>query len=118
VLSIALQISAASLFFFDSGFGVVFFLFFLSGFVFYGWVYLRYRNTNKHHDYVSETSANIKNMRESDQLVKRQTGLTNTRMPGSNDSLVEGSLVGGISKYATQVTESLGGATGTPGKEN
>jgi hypothetical protein len=92
------------LFFFDSDFSYVFLLFFLTGFIFFGWVYARYRNTGKHHDHVNETSTEIRNLRKYDQLAEHRRKLSNGHMHGTNDTLVEGT----ISKHATKVAHVTG----------
>jgi hypothetical protein len=65
-------------------------LFFVSGFVFYGWVYLRYRNTDKRHRHESETEARMLDVRGADQHVNTLTGLKNSKMKGANNHEVRG----------------------------
>ncbi|WP_434081172.1 hypothetical protein [Sanguibacter sp. Z1732] len=48
-------------------------LFFLSGFLFYGLMYLRYRNVDKRHMHARETEAEIDNVRAADDFVGRRT---------------------------------------------
>ena len=57
----------------------------LSGFVFYGWVYLRYRNTDKRHLHESETEARMLDVRAADQHVNTLTGLKDSKMEGANN---------------------------------
>lgn len=70
-----------------SNFGVIFLA---SGFVFYGIVYLRYRNVNKRHGHETETEATVHNMRAEDHLVKSLKGLSNSRIAGENGDEVRG----------------------------
>lgn len=69
-------------------------LFLLSGFVFYAFVYLRYRNTDKRHRHESETGAELHNVRAEDRLVRNLTGLSNAKMKGANNRSVRGARNG------------------------
>lgn len=71
----------------SSAFGLVFLL---SGFVFYGYVYFRYRNVGKRHHYESETEATKLNLQQTDERIQSLTGLTNSRMSGANNTAVRG----------------------------
>lgn len=73
----------------DDG-GSIGLVFLLSGFVFYGIIYFRYRNSNKRHHHESETEATLLNMQEDDQLVQHKTGLRNSKMSGANNHEVRG----------------------------
>lgn len=73
----------------SGGFGLVFLA---SGFVFYAFVYFRYRNSNKRHKHESETESTMHNLREADHKVKSLTGLSNSKMAGSNGDAVRGAL--------------------------
>lgn len=74
----------------DSDFGAIGLLFLLSGFVFYGYVFLRYRNADKRHHYESETEATKLNLTRTDDKIKSMTGLTNAKMSGANNTAVDG----------------------------
>jgi hypothetical protein len=63
---------------------------FASGFVFYGLVYLRYRNSDKRHHHESETEAKILDVRASDQFVELKKGVKHARMKGANNREVRG----------------------------
>lgn len=76
----------------DGDLGDFAFVFLLSGFVFYGIIYLRYRNTDKRHKHESETEASLHNLRAGDQLIKSLTGLSNSKMRGANNGAVNGLL--------------------------
>ena len=67
-------------------------LFLLSGFIFYGIMYARYRNADKRHYHEKETSAVVANLQVGDALLKNMKGLSNSSMPGANQSRVEGAL--------------------------
>lgn len=71
-------------------------LLFLSGFVFYGFMYLRYRNTNKRHMHAKETTAEIDNVRVADNFVARRTRLRNRRIQGANERQIEGAQNTGL----------------------
>lgn len=64
-------------------------LFLLAGFIFFGIIYAKYRNKSARHHHETETKKNMSNMREYDKLVKRRTGLSNSRMNGANNTKVE-----------------------------
>jgi hypothetical protein len=70
-------------------------LLFLSGFIFYGFFYLRYRNTDKRHMHESETEAKMLDVRGVDQHINTLKGLKNSKMEGANNHDVRGSSRGG-----------------------
>ncbi len=70
-------------------------LLFLSGFLFYGAMYLRYRNADKRHHYESETEAKMLDVRAADQQLDVNTGVKNSRMKGANNHDVRGRAGGG-----------------------
>ena len=70
-------------------------LLFLSGFVFYGFVYLRYRNTDKRHMHESETEATMLDVRGVDQHINTLKGLKNSKMEGANNHEVRARNGGG-----------------------
>lgn len=59
-------------------------------FVFYGIMYMRYRNVDKGQRYESETEATLHNMQTDDQLVRSMNGLSNSHMAGANTTDVHG----------------------------
>lgn len=79
----------------DGGFGAIGYVFLLSGFVFYGYVFFRYRNVTKRHRHETETEATRVNTQQTDEKVQSLTGLTSSRMSGANNTAVEGA--GGLS---------------------
>lgn len=81
-------------------------LFFLSGFLFYGFMYLKYRNTNKRHMHARETEATIDNVRGADEFIRKRTRQRNRRMQGANERQIEGAQNNGFGAGL------LNGATG------
>src|SRR5690625_4840308 len=67
-------------------------LLFLSGFVFYGYVFLRYRNADKRHRHEKETEAQLHNVLARDEFIRTRTGLSNSKMSDANHRSVRGSL--------------------------
>lgn len=76
----------------DDNWGLIGLVFFLSGFVFYAAIFLRYRNADKRFKHESQTRSEMKNLRVRDDLVKSQKGLSNSSMRGANNRQVTGSL--------------------------
>ena len=68
------------------------FILLLSGFIFYGVMYTRYRNADKRHSHEKETTASIANLAATDAYIKSSKGLSNAKMKGSNQTRVEGAL--------------------------
>ncbi|MDR1358554.1 MAG: hypothetical protein LBJ48_04285 [Coriobacteriales bacterium] len=64
----------------------------LSGFVFYGYIYARYRNADKRHSHERETSAKTANLGQIDTFIQSRKGLSNARMQGANQDRIEGAL--------------------------
>ena len=75
----------------DDGGG--FLLLLLGGFVFYGIMYMRYRNKGARHTYEQETKKNVTNMVREDVFVEKRKGLKNAIMQGSNESQIEGDVI-------------------------
>lgn len=71
-------------------------LFFLSGFLFYGFMYLKYRNTNKRHMHARETDATIDNVTGADEFVGKRKRQRNRRMQGANERQIEGAQNTGL----------------------
>lgn len=65
-----------------------------SGFVFYGIVYLRYRNTDKRHGHESETEASMHDVRVEDRFTRSLKGVSHSRMKGANHRDVRGARRG------------------------
>ncbi len=78
-------------------------LFLLSGLIFFGVKYAKYRNTGARHSHESETKCETKNMKKVDNFVKHKTGLSNSRMEGANNKRVSGTV--GASKIFNQIVE-------------
>ena len=65
-------------------------IFLLSGFVFYGVIYFKYRNVDKRHKHEVETEATLHNMQGYDQFVESRKGLSQPRLAGANNKDVRG----------------------------
>lgn len=70
-------------------------IFFLSGFVFYGLMVVRYRNADKRHHHEKETEAQILDVRAHDRHIDTKKGVKNARMTGANNHEVRGALAQG-----------------------
>lgn len=88
----------------------------LSGFVFYGWVYLRYRNSDKRHMYESETEAKMLDVRGADQQVNTLKGVKNSKMRGANNREVRGGNGDGAESLAARALNTAVGQL--PGGRN
>lgn len=67
----------------------------LSGIVFYFIMYARYRNDNARHEYEKDTKKNITNLRRVDTFIEARKGLTNAKMIGANNDIVNGQNIKG-----------------------
>lgn len=65
-------------------------LFLLSGIIYFIVNYMRYRNSNARHHHEKETKTKMFDLRKIDNLIKRQKGLSNSRMTGANNTKVSG----------------------------
>lgn len=65
---------------------------FLAGFVYYMFIYLRYRNTNARHKHESETKATVRNMERRDDYQDTRKGLRSPNIEGRNDTYASSSL--------------------------
>ena len=74
----------------DSG-GILLLL--AAGFIFYGAMYMRYRNSNARHTYEKETKKEVTNLVKKDEFVKHEKGLSNAIMTGANDNKIEGDTI-------------------------
>jgi len=77
----------------DSEDGDYSWLFLTLGFIFYGVMYIRYRNQNARHYHEIETKSTMDNLRKEDHFVTKRTGLKNARMAGANNTSVKGCTV-------------------------
>ena len=57
-------------------------------------MFLRYRNSNARHKYETETKTNITNLRKIDRFIKTETGLTNSKINGANNTSISGQGLG------------------------
>ena len=65
-------------------------IFLLAGFIYFFIMHLRYRNSNARHHHETETKRNLFNLRKTDNLIKHEKGLSNSRMTGANNTKVSG----------------------------
>lgn len=65
-------------------------LFLLSGLVFFGVMYMRYRNAGARHTYEKETKRNMSNLRSVDQFMESRFGLSNASLEGANSTDLKG----------------------------
>lgn len=66
------------------------FLFLLLGFIFFFYYYVKYRNFTERHHHETETPTEMFNLVKSDKLIKRETGLSNSKIEGANNKKVSG----------------------------
>ena len=64
----------------------------ITGIVFFIIKYSKYRNKGARHHHETETKKEIRNLRKLDNLVRRKTGLSNSRMTGANNTKVSGNI--------------------------
>lgn len=79
-----------------------------SGFLFYGIMYMRYRNSDKRHKHESETEATMLDVRASDHQINTLKGVSNARLKGANNREVRGAGNGGDSGLPGVVSGALG----------
>ena len=70
------------------GISEFFFLLALAGFVYFFGYYMKYRNSNARFAHERETKATMENVQKSDKLIRRLTGISNSRMTGANNTVV------------------------------
>ena len=61
-----------------------------AGFVYYGYIYARYRNQNARHTYESDTKTEIENMEKVDELLEHKKRLDRVEIERRNDNKLEG----------------------------
>ena len=62
------------------------------GFIYYAYIYARYRNKGARHYHEKETKATIDNLRKKDTFVTHRTELKNAKIEGANNTSVKGSF--------------------------
>ena len=77
----------------DDGNGMFFLLLFLSGFIYYGAMYAKYRNKSARHNYEKETKKEIYDLKCKDDLLEHKKGLKNSTIKNRNDSKIEGDII-------------------------
>ena len=63
-------------------------IFLLFGIIYFFVMYSRYRNKDARHEYEFDTKREIRNVKETDNLVGRRTGLSSSRMVGANNTSI------------------------------
>ncbi len=69
-------------------------LFLLAGFIYFFMMYMKYRNSNARHHHEIETKRKMFHLRKEDRLIRRETGLSNSRIEGANNTRVTGQNMG------------------------
>ena len=84
----------------------------LGGFIFYGAMYLRYRNQNARHTFELETKRQLDNIVKDDTFVKVEKKLKNKRIQGENGQHTDGNVFGekatsfvGVAKTVNSITD-------------
>lgn len=78
--------------FFDEDNSWIPYVFLTLGFIYYGWIYSKYRNKSARHYHEKETNREMKNVRSVDNLIRRRKGLRNSKMYSANNYSVHGSF--------------------------
>ena len=78
-------------------------IFLLAGIIYFIVIYGKYRNKNARHTYEKETKRNMTNLREYDNFVKHEHGLSNSTMKGANNTRISGAP--GKKKYLEQLAD-------------
>ena len=69
-------------------------VFLFSGFVYFAIIYGKYRNQGARHHYEKETKRETSKLRQVDDFIKSEHGLSNSRIHGANNTKVNGSGMG------------------------
>ena len=78
-------------------------IFLLAGFIYFFAMFARYRNSGARHKHELETKKKMSSIRKVDKLIKRKTGLTNSRMQGANNTRVSGQNIS--SQFLNKIAE-------------
>jgi len=65
-------------------------LFLLTGFIYFFLIYRKYRNSNARHNHEVETNKKLENIRQVDEFVKKEKGLTSSKIDNVNNKIVSG----------------------------
>jgi len=65
-------------------------LFLLSGIIYFAINFMRYRNSNARHTYENDTKREMSNLKNVDNFIEKRTGLSNSRMNGANNHIING----------------------------
>ncbi len=83
------------------------YLFLLLGFIYFIYMYHRYRNSDARHTYEKDTKTNISNLRKVDHFLKSKKGLTNSTMKGANNKSLSNQKI--VNKIVDSVLENQNG---------
>ena len=78
-------------------------LFLLAGIIYYVIMYAKYRNQGARHTHEKETKHNISHLKSIDEFVKKEHGLSNSRIHGANNTSVSG--ISGNKKFIEELAE-------------
>ncbi len=81
------------------------FIFLFAGIIYFMIIYSRYRNSGARHKYELETKREMTNLRQVDNFIRTETGLSNATMHGANNRQLSGTNMG------SQIMDSLSNAT-------
>ena len=62
----------------------------IAGFVYFMWIYGKYRNSGARHHHEAETKSEMKNLKKVDNFIRKEKGLDNSRIKGANNTKVSG----------------------------
>ena len=89
-------------------------IFLLAGFIYYFIIYSKYRNQGARHGHEKETKHNMTNLRKVDEFIRKEHGLSNSRMQGANNTRVAGI---GDKKFIQELAEEAERRANENGKE-
>lgn len=69
-------------------------LFLLTGFIYFFIMYGRYRNADARHHHEIETKSTMYNLKTTDTLIRREKGLSNSKITGMNNTKINGQNMG------------------------
>ena len=83
-------------------------IFLIAGIIYFAVIYGKYRNKGARHSHEKETKTNITNLRKVDNFVKKEKGLSNSRIKGANNRKVSGTAKKGyVDQLADKVKEQV-----------
>ena len=83
-------------------------IFLLAGVIYFIVIYGKYRNQGARHTYEKETKTNVTNLRKVDDFVKKEKGLSNSKMKNANNTKVSGITKKGlVNELADEVKDNI-----------